>query len=542
MQPQPRPEILADQPLLAPPPRRRAAWQDDTSRHLVRAGVVGVLAGLLAVGFRWALVHAEGVRETLLAHIRSTPLGSVGWTVLPAIGLVVGSIVGWCTLRFAPSAGGSGIPHLKGVLLHLRQMRWASLLPVKFLGGVVGIGAGLSLGREGPTVQMGAAVGKMVADVLRVKQRAVPQLLSCGAGAGLAAAFNAPLAGFLFVIEELHRELSARTFAGALVAAIAADIVARALAGDMPSFAISGFPAIPLSALPIAALIGLGGGALGALFNRGLLKSSELALKNKAVPRWLHTGIACALCGVVAWWLPEAVGGGHSTAERLLSGKLAWSVGALCVLLGVKFLLTLTSYASGAPGGIFAPMLLLGALMGAVISHATQLLFPSLAPHATAFAILGMAAMFTGSVRAPLTGIVLIIEMTGNYQQLLALAVTCLLADQVGRLLGNAPVYEALLEADLKRTPTLNGESHAHVAEEARTMYVGVQRGSSLAGKSLRDSGLPRGCVVVTVERGGKEMVPSGELVLAPGDHISVLVPVSEANMAMRVAHLATGV
>src|SRR5262249_17522369 len=142
------------------------------------------------------------------------------WAVLPVLGLVIGSVVGYLTIRFAPDARGSGIPHIKGVLLHIRTMPWMTLLPVKFIGGILGMGVGLSVGREGPTVQMGAGVGKFVADILRVPSRSVPQLLSCGAGAGLAAAFNAPLAGFLFVIEELHRELSARTFGGALIAAL----------------------------------------------------------------------------------------------------------------------------------------------------------------------------------------------------------------------------------------------------------------------------------------------------------------------------------
>lgn len=513
--------------------------RDSKGKHLLRAAVVGVLAGLLAVAFRWELNHSEHSRLDLINWLHTLPHAKLwAWSVLPAIGLVVGSVVGWCVVRYAPDSSGSGIPHLKGVLLHVRTMRWKRLLPVKFFGGVLGIGAGLSLGREGPTVQMGAAVARAVADVLKVPSRAVPQLLSCGAGAGLAAAFNAPLAGFLFVLEELHREMSARTFAGALVATLAADIVARALAGEATSFAIRGYPAIPLEALPIAAFIGLSVGALGVVFNRALLASSAAAIRVTAVPRWIMPGIACAICGLVAWWWPEAVGGGHKTAESLLTGHMDIGIALLAMLLALKFLLTLISYASGAPGGIFAPMLLLGAIAGAIIGDAVTRVFPSLEPHSTAFAILGMAAFFTGSVRVPLTGIVLIVEMTGNYQQLLALGIACLIADLTAGVLKGKPVYEELLEADLKRRPVKGATVES---AEPRAVYVGVQRGSAMEGKMVRECGLPRGCLVVAVERGGRELLPEARLVLHPGDHLSILVPEDEPQNAMKIVRLATG-
>lgn len=517
------------------------AERDTKNRHLVRAAVVGVLAGLAAVAFRWALAESEAGREWLLGRLHHAPHAWVwAWAVLPAIGLVVGSVVGWMVVRFAPNAPGSGIPHVKGVLLHLREMSWRALLPVKFVGGALGIGVGLSLGREGPTVQMGAAIGKAVADVLKVPARAVPQLLSCGAGAGLAAAFNAPLAGFLFVIEELHRELSARTFAGALVAALCADIVARALAGELPSFAISGFASVPLVALPAAAGVGIVGAALAVAFNKCLLKVSSATVRGRTgIPRWVQPGVAAAICGVVAWFLPEAIGGGHSTAERLLGGHLAWGVGALAVLLGAKFVMSVVSYASGAPGGVFAPMLLMGAIVGMIFGQGVGHLFPSLGAYSTAFAVLGMAAWFTGSVRAPLTGIVLMVEMTGNYSQLLALAITCLLADLTAGALGDTPLYEALLEADLDHNPVKVGGLAEVSAPKA--LYLGVQIGSAMEGRSIRECGLPAGCLVVGIERGGVEVLPEAGLVLLPGDHLTVVVPDDETEKALAVVKLATG-
>lgn len=524
--------------MVSKPVEQRPPLQDTRAAHLFRAGLVGVLAGLLAVAFRRALLESEYLRGRLLIYLHTSG-HSLAWLVLPLLGLAAGSVVGWLVVRFSPDARGSGIPHIKGVLVHLRQLHWPALLPVKFIGGVIGIGTGLSLGREGPTVQMGAGVGRAVADLLRVPQRSVPQLLSCGAGAGLAAAFNAPLAGFLFVIEELHRELSARTFAGALVAALAADIVTRALSGDAPSFTVSAYPSIPLSALPLAAALGAAGGILGVVFNRSLLLSSRLSGRLRACPAWLRPGIAAAGCGLVAWWLPEAVGGGHGAADNLLRHHVTLSAGALALLLLVKFGLTVISYASGAPGGIFAPMLLmgvvLGTLCGQVVSHTT----PSLADHATAFAILGMAAVFTGSVRAPLTAIVLIIELTANYQQLLALGVTCLVADLTAGALRDVPIYEALLAADLRSSP--GGDPASQGPAEPRSLYIGIQRNSALEGRTIRQSELPMGCLVVAVERGGKELLPTADLALLPGDHVTVLVPANDADKVMAIVRLATG-
>lgn len=512
---------------------------DSKHRHLARAAVVGVLAGLVAVAFRWTLAYAEQSRGHLLGWLHALPHANVwAWSILPLIGLASGCLVGWLLMRFSSEAAGSGIPHLKGVLLHVRIMRWKALLPVKFIAGVLGIGAGLSLGREGPTVQMGAAVGQAIATLLRVPSRSVPQLLSCGAGAGIAAAFNAPLAGFLFVIEELHRELSARTFGGALVAALSADIVARALGGELPSFGITGFAALPLSALPAAALIGIIGGCMGVAFNRLLLKSCAAAKSTRTLPPWSLPGVACAICGFVAWWYPEAVGGGHAIAEQLLGGALTWTLTALAFLFVAKLLLTLLSYASGAAGGIFAPILLLGAVIGAGGARGLGLYFPTLQTHETAIAVLGMAALFTGSVRAPLTGIVLIVEMTGNYQQLLALGVVCLVSDLVADALGDTPIYEALLEQDVRRS---SAKSVKNSTGEPRTIYLGIQYGSSMAGRSIRDCGLPQGCLVAGIERAGKELLPGADVVLAPGDHLMIMIPDHESDKAAQVVRLATG-
>jgi CIC family chloride channel protein len=498
--------------------------------------VVGAITGLLAVGFQWSLAGAEDARNWLLDVLHNAPHAWLwGWAVLPAIGLAIGCLMGWLVVRFAPDAPGSGIPHVKAFLLNLRPMTWKKLIPIKFVGGVGCVGVGLSLGREGPTVQMGAGVGKMVADAVRLPARLTPQLVSCGAGAGVAAAFNAPLAGFLFVLEELHREMSAMTFGGALVAALVADIVARSLNGPLPSFSVHVTEALPLSALPLVGLLGIIGGLVGVAFNRGLLATQEWARKQRMLPRWSLPGAAAVVCGLVAWWMPDAVGGGHSTADRMLDGKLMMGVSAMLALLAVKFLLTMISYGSGAPGGIFAPMLVLGVIMGEVVGKVMASVWIGWKPYEPAFAVIGMAAVFTGSVRAPLTGMVLILEMTANYDQLLALGVACFAAYGAGELLRDHPIYEALLARDMAQ----RGGASGIEGDEPRSVVMGIQRSSAMERKTIAEAGIPPGCIVVAVERAGRDVLPAADLVLLPGDHITVLVPAQETEKALKIVELA---
>jgi chloride channel protein, CIC family len=233
---------------------------------------IGLMAGLTAVGFRLSLEYAERLRSTFLAFSRSHEF--YFWP-MPALlfGLSI-AIVVFVTLKFAPDAGGSGIPHLKGYLEGLLAFRGWSILAVKFIGGVIGIGSGLALGREGPTVQMGAAVAKIFGDHFAPNQVERRILISAGAGAGLAAAFNAPLAGVFFVMEELQNSMNRLVLVTAFAACVTADIVFRLIMGHLPVFhiTISSYP--ELGMFPFFILLGIFLGFLGLLFNKSLLASS----------------------------------------------------------------------------------------------------------------------------------------------------------------------------------------------------------------------------------------------------------------------------
>ena len=501
--------------------REYGYMQGQRRRLFPRAMLVGLLAGGAAVLFRWALEYGDTLRDRLIVWAHQYP--TWGW-LLP---MLVGAVGAGCAVSLvramAPEAAGSGIPHLKAVLARLRSMRWQVVLPVKFLGGALGIGSGLALGREGPTVQMGGALGAAVAQWLHVTPRERQTLIAAGAGAGLAAAFNAPLAGLLFVLEELQRHFAPTVFGAAFVAALVADVMTRYLTNQLPVFHVEIIPTPPLVALPAFLGLGVLTGLLGVVFNRSLLGtltyfarlSGWLRRPHGWAPGLLGAGVG-ALVGLVGWFVPSALGGGQHLVEAVLQGHVVLALIPLWFLL--RFGLTMVSYGCGAPGGIFAPLLVLGALIGLAVGELTHLCLPGTIDHPGAFAVVGMAAYFAAIVRAPLTGIVLIVEMTNTYAQILPLFVACFAAYAVADLLGDEPIYEALLERDLRRDGSTVDEHGPLVAE-----FI-VQEGSRFDGKQVHAVGLPAGCVLVTIHRDRYEVVPTPNTVLEVGNRLTVVI------------------
>jgi CIC family chloride channel protein len=486
-----------------------------------RAVLVGGLAGLLAVAFQWSLAGSEALRHRMLLWTQQYP--DWGW-LLPMLASAAGAGVAIYMVRnIAPEAAGSGIPHLKAVVLRLRSMAWKRILPVKFVGGILAIGSGLGLGREGPTVQMGGAVGEAVSRWLNVTPRQRQTLVAAGGGAGLAAAFNAPLAGLVFVLEEIQRDFTPHVFGAAFVASVTADVVTRSLTSQLPAFHIPTYPTAPLVALPAFLVVGVLAGVLGVAFNRGLLgmldlyaRWGEWLSRLGGWPAKLSAGMIGAAIGLLGWFVPLVVGSGHQLGEVILVGGIGLSIIPLWFVL--RFGLTMISYGCGAPGGIFTPLLVLGALIGLAVGDLTHLLLPRLGDHPAAFAVVGMAAYFAAIVRAPLTGIVLIVEMTNNYEQMLALLVACFSAHLIAEAIGDRPIYEALLDRDLRRSgmiPELQG---------TLVLDLIVQPDSPFDGKRVKELGLPPGCILVTRRQGLRESVPTASTRLEGGDRITAVV------------------
>ncbi|EGR5459876.1 H(+)/Cl(-) exchange transporter ClcA [Vibrio cholerae] len=385
--------------------------------------LVGILAGLVGTYFEQA-VHL--VSETRTDWLKSE-IGSFLplWLAAFLISAFLAFIGYFLVHRFAPEAAGSGIPEIEGAMDGMRPVRWWRVLPVKFFGGMGALGSGMVLGREGPTVQMGGAVGRMISDIFRVKNEDTRHsLLAAGAAGGLAAAFNAPLAGIMFVIEEMRPQFRYTLISvrAVIISAVAANIVFRVINGQDAVITMPQYDAPELSTLGLFLLLGALFGVFGVLFNYLITLAQDLFVK-------FHR---------------------NDRKRYLLTGSMIGGCFGLLLLFVGRIFTTLLCFGSGAPGGIFAPMLALGTLFGYAFGLIAKVWFPELNIEPGMFTIAGMGALFAATVRAPITGILLVIEMTNNYHLILPLIITSLGAVIFAQLLGGQPIYSQLLHRTLK--------------------------------------------------------------------------------------------
>ena len=500
-----------------------------------RAVLVGLASGGLAVLFRIALTAAHALRNAIVGWAHTVPL--VGWLGPVAFGAAGAAASVWLVRRAAPEAAGSGIPHLEAVLHRMRDLKPSRIIPVKFLGGLLALGSGMALGREGPSVQLGGAIAASLSDRIGGDSRDRLTLIAAGAGAGLAAAFNAPLAGLIFVLEEVQRDFRPLVFGATFIAAAVSTALSQTVSGPFPVFEVAAYPVPPVRLLAVFAGVGALCGVFGTAFNRALIGGMDWAERIAPSRRQaaLLAAVVGAAAGGVAYVSPDFVGGGHAISEVILDGNVALAM--IPLLFGLRFVLTIASYGTGAPGGIFAPLLVLGALVGLGVGEGVALALPAGAVAPGAFAVVGMAAFFAAVVRAPLTGLVLIIEMTGSYALMLPLLVACFVAYIVAEAMGTGPIYEDLLERDLER-------SGIAPAAAPIVVEVEVMPGAPFAGKMLRELGLPRGCVVVTIRADGHETIPQADTRLAPHARVTaVIAPEAEGayetlRAGMAAAHV----
>ena len=323
------------------------------------------------------------------------------------------------------------------------------LIPIKFFGGVLAIGSGLALGREGPSVQMGATIGNLFGEWFHLGWKNSRVLLAAGAGAGLAAAFNAPVAGAIFVLEELTREFELHTAIAAIGASATAISVSQAILGTAPDFHVGKLAVVGAEARPLFFLFGVIAGGAAALYCEALLGVMSLAQSLDRRRVGLYAALTGAVVGALAWLAPDIVGGGDAITQYTLLGTQP--LAALLFVFFFRFAFGAVSYATATPGGIFAPMLVLGAQLGLIYGRICQFIFPGLELQPVGFAVVGMAAFFTGVVRAPLTGIILATEMTANVELLLPMLGACFAAMLAPSLLRSAPIYDSLRELALRR-------------------------------------------------------------------------------------------
>jgi CIC family chloride channel protein len=402
--------------------------------------LVGAVAGLVCALFRLMLQQADGFRAAAVGWAHGHSI--TGFLLLVGGCAAAAVVAAWLVRRFSPHASGSGIPHVEAVLRGDAAPAPFVLLPVKFIGGILAIGSGLALGREGPSVQMGAVIGQLFGGAFRRDWADCRVLLAAGAGAGLATAFNAPMAGAVFVLEELVQKFEHRIAIAALASSSTAIAVAHLILGDAPDFQLPEL-AYPAPAIgPMFFILGVICGAVAVAYNKAVLATLAAVDLVRGLPAETCAAAIGAAAGVLAWLGPETVGGGDNLTQNALLGSPSLFV--LPFLFQLRFWFGALSYAAGTPGGLFAPLLTLGAQLGLLFGALCGLAFPDLPIQPQAFAVVGMAAFFSGVVRAPLTGLVLATEMTGSALLLLPMLAACFTAMLIPTLMSDAPLYDAL--------------------------------------------------------------------------------------------------
>ena len=492
--------------------------------------------------FRLMLTGADALRGRLVEYAGS---GAGPAVIVGSILLAVTAVI-TLLLVIEPDIAGSGIPQVEGELRGQKDMCWWKVIAGKMAGCAFAIGGGLALGREGPSIQIGAMVGKGFARARRTTLTEERLLLTCGAGAGLSAAFGAPLAGAIFSLEELHRNFSAEVLLTTMAAAAASNFVTANILGLTPVFGFDVEHGLPLKYYWAVILLGLILGAFGAVYNKTIAFMQDLSEKtgkrfadfvcrivgkNAALIKdGFHPTIfaaraaafgrvlcVMALAYIMYFVYPQVLGSGSGLVGRISSGEFA--LGALAVLLLVKFLFSTASFGSGSPGGIFLPLLVLGALTGGLFSRLLGLAGAD-QRYITGFVVVAMAGYFAAIVRAPVTGVVLITEMTGDFTTLLPLVLTSLIAYLTAEALGIKPIYTQLLERSMGRPSA----SRSLLIKDRKTVIdTEVHIGSRMDGSHVSDFGLPLGTLIVTVTRDGIEIIPDGNTILRGGDELEIL-------------------
>ena len=489
--------------------------------RLVWQGIlVGAAAGAVASLYRFLLTHAEqislGIYSAAKNHLWSIAL-------LVACLAVLGVLVGYLA-KHEPMIKGSGIPQVEGQILGIFRVSWWRILIGKIVGGTLSILAGLSLGREGPSIQLGAAAGEGVAKGMRRDETETRYLITCGASAGLAAAFNAPLAGMLFSMEEVHKNFSVSVLLSALASAVTADVVSKLFFGMESVFGSHELIRLPLQFYPLLPLLGILLGVSGWLYNKTLLFSQSLYQKVPFFKGPYIMILPFLAAGVAGLMLPDITGGGHRIVEALFAHKLVLSY--MIILLVGKFIFSMISFGSGAPGGIFFPLLVLGALIGGIFAKITMSYFGLEDQYYINFLLFGMVGMFTAIVRAPVTGIVLIMEMSGSLTQLLSVSVVAVCAYLTADMMGSKPVYESLLE-NMKKAAAQGNAAAAEEKEDAERILLNyaVEAGSRVDRKTVKEITWPEHCLLVSIVRGEEELIPHGDTLIQTGDYVVILCP-----------------
>ncbi len=465
---------------------------------LVLAIFIGILAGLAVVLFRLAI---EWTRLELLGS--EVPPSGLRLILAPtASGLVIALLV----IHLFPRVRGSGVNQTKAALYIYNGYIAFSTVIGKFITSAAAIGSGYSLGPEDPSLQIGAGIASALGRRLRLSRERLRLIAPVGAAAGLAAAFSAPISAVLFVIEEVIGRWSAGVLGAVVLAAVSSVVVERWFLGFAPLFRVPAFEGIRPAELLAYAVLGVVGGFASLAFAKAI---GVLRPRLKALPKWtqyLQPALAGLIIGAVGFMgLPQIMGAGYEYVDRAMHDQYTWQM--LALLAGMKIVATTLSFVSGTPGGMFAPALFVGAMLGGAVAGVERIFFPHLAPSSAGYALVGIGVLFAGFLRAPMTSVFMVLEVSGNYSIILPVLVSNTLSYLISRTLQPTPLFDMLSRQDGLELPSM---------EELRELPIlRVEDAMRPTPEPVLDGGAPAGNAAVQAEGSSDDVLlvrlPSAE-------------------------------
>lgn len=475
--------------------------------YVLKGMLVGLIAGTVVSLFRFLVEWLVELMPVIYDWLWENPIAILPWLVV----LLIAAAIVVLLVRDEPNIKGSGIPEIEGQLISVLDLRWWSVLWRKFISGLIAIGSGLALGREGPSIQLGGAVGQGVNYFLKGNSSQQDVLLSSGASAGLSAAFNAPMSGLIFILEEVHHRFSGVLILSAFSASVTANFVSYRLFGSEPALNVGTLMEFPLEHYVHLIAMGIFLALGGWLYQKVLFLMPKLYSK-LPIPSYLHMFVPFLFLIPIGLFFPNMLGGGSHLITLLNQERIASSM-----ILGVfifRFVFMHISYGSGLPGGIFIPVLSLGAIMGALYGNGALAVTGIEDIYIRSFTIYAMGGLLTAVTKAPLTAVMLITELTGSVTQMMPLAVVCLTAYIMADFLRVEPVYEALLHRKIPRDPIDDGDMD--------TIEIMIENNSPFDGMTLRNLGLPYHSKLLYIYREGEKMIPRSDTVLVADDVLHI--------------------
>jgi CIC family chloride channel protein len=437
--------------------------QREEQVFLVLSLLIGALTGLAVVAF---IVVTERL------GMRLYPVGSAAWrrVLIPVAGSLA---MGFLLYRYFPNARGSGVPQTKAALFAGDGFISLRTVLGKFFCTATTLASGIPLGREGPSVQVGAGIGSVLGRWLGLRPEKVKALIPVGAAAAIAAAFNTPMAAVLFSLEEVMGDMHAPILGSVVLASATSWAVLRLLLGNNPLFKVPQYTLVHPLELAIYALLGIAGGFLSVAFTRLLLEMRKFFLHLPKSTRWWHPVVGGVTVGLMGWFVPQVLGVGYSYVGSALDGTMALKLMLLLVVL--KLIGVTTSYASGNAGGIFGPSLFLGAMLGGAIGTVAHHLLPGYTATPGAYALVGMGALFAGIIRAPMTSVLMIFEMTRDYAVIVPLMIANLTSFFISSRFQKQPIYEALAHQDGIHLPSRSTRDEPNKRTVAQVMRKSLE-------------------------------------------------------------------